>query len=252
MAEPGEVLQRTDPGDRRAGLLLPPSADLGWEEEPGGHLGPIAGNCRQQANHQKPSEMRRRPEDDENTPARSSSARRRRFDHPGVVVDRGCGCGDGRVATVLVTARVQDTAEQISSSGARAAAAIHTAFTVEADAKAASATDFDSWDDWERHFTQECSLIAVLFSDAEVEVVDNHFIRATGGTAFDPAAAAMADESPPKPERPRCNAWCADPQPARATDRPWPPYDPQAEGRFPDAAQPHHHRVDAGSRLPSR
>ena len=64
---------------------------------------------------------------------------------------------------------------------------------------AASADDFGLWADWESHFHQKCAVIAVLFSDAEVEVVHNSFIRATGGTAFDAAAsgyAAAADEQP--------------------------------------------------------
>ena len=103
------------------------------------------------------------------------------------------------LATVLVTSRVRDTAQRISDSDARFAAAIHTALGVETDAKAAAAGDFELWADWERHFTQECSLIAVLY--AEVDVEHNNFARATGGTdVFDTAAArhaAAADEQPP-------------------------------------------------------
>ena len=101
------------------------------------------------------------------------------------------------LAVVLVTAAVEDTAEQVSSSEARLAAAALTAFDVEDDAKAAAESDFDSWADWERHFTRECSLIAVLYT--EVEVVHSDFSRATGGTVFDAAAAghaAAADEQP--------------------------------------------------------
>ena len=126
---------------------------------------------------------------------------------------RGCGRGDGGLATlswllitaavgglaalavVLVTAEVEDTGERISNSEARVTAAVHTAFAVEADAKAAVAEDFDSWDEWERHFSQECGLIAVLYSGAEVEVVHNNFDQPTdAGAAFEPAAAAAADE----------------------------------------------------------
>ena len=104
--------------------------------------------------------------------------------------------GLAALAVVLVTAAVEDTAEQVSSSEAWLAAAALTAFDVEDDAKAAEAGDFDSWDDWERHFSQECSLIAILYSDAGVEVVP-HFVRVIGGTTFDAAAAghaAAADE----------------------------------------------------------
>ena len=106
--------------------------------------------------------------------------------------------GLAALAVVLVQAYVEDTGERMSNPDPRVTSAIHSAFVVETKAKAASADDFDLWADWESHFTQRCSLIAVLFSDAEVEVVDNHFIRATGGTAFDPAAAALADEKSPK------------------------------------------------------
>ena len=106
--------------------------------------------------------------------------------------------GLAALAVVIVTAQVEDTAEQISNSEARLTAAIHTAWIIEGDAKAASAGDFELWTDWERHFTQECRLIAVLYSDADIEVVHNNFDRATGGgPAFDPAAAAVADDQSP-------------------------------------------------------
>ena len=104
------------------------------------------------------------------------------------------------LAVVLVTAAVEDTAEQVSSSEARLAAAALTAFEVEDDAKAAAESDFDSWADWERHFTRECSLIAVLYT--EVDVVHSDFNRADGGTVFDAAAAgyaAAADEQTATP-----------------------------------------------------
>ena len=107
--------------------------------------------------------------------------------------------GLAALAVVLVTDQVNDTAERVSNSEARVTAAVHTAFGVVSDAKAASAGDFDSWGDWERHFSEECSLIAVLYADVGVQVVNNNFVRATGGTAFDAAAAghaAAADEQP--------------------------------------------------------
>ena len=106
--------------------------------------------------------------------------------------------GLAALAVVLVQVYVEDTGERMSNPDPRVTSAIHSAFAVETKAKAASADDFDLWADWESHFTQKCSLIAVLFSDTEVEVVDNHFVRAIGGTAFDPAAAALADEQSPK------------------------------------------------------
>ena len=138
-----------------------------------------------------------------NTAQRDSSGRRR-GDHGLTTLEWllivAAVAGLAALATVLVTARVQDTAEQISSSDARVAAAIHTAFTVEADAKAATAVDFGLWDDWESRFSERCSLIAVLYADADVEVVHNNFTRASGGTTFDTAAAgyaAAADEQSP-------------------------------------------------------
>ena len=103
------------------------------------------------------------------------------------------------LAVVVVTGSVEDTAARVSNSEARHTAAVHTAFAVEADAMAASADDFGLWADWESHFHQKCTVIAVLFSDVEVEVAHNNFIRATGGDAFDAAAAgyaAAADEQP--------------------------------------------------------
>ena len=161
--------------------------------------------------------------------------------------------GLAALAVVLVQAYVEDTGDGISNPNPRVTTAVHSAFAVETEAKGASAGDFDLWADWERHFSQRCSLIAVLFSDAEVEVVDNHFIRATGGTAFDPAAAALADEQPANARQgPGAMRRGLSHSPARATDRTGPPNDSRAGGRSPDAAQPQDHRVDAGLRLPSR
>ncbi|MYG98019.1 MAG: hypothetical protein F4144_00970 [Acidimicrobiaceae bacterium] len=107
--------------------------------------------------------------------------------------------GLAALAVVLVQGRVSDTAERISESEAWLAAAIHTAWAVETDARGAAASDFELWADWESHFSQECSLIAVLYAGAEVAVAHNSFNRATGGTAFDAIAvsyAAAGDEQP--------------------------------------------------------
>ncbi len=108
--------------------------------------------------------------------------------------------GVAALAVVLVANAVDDAAEAVSASDARLAAAIHTAWNVENDARDAAAGDFDSWDGWERHFGEQCGLIAVLYADVGVEVVHNSFRRAVGGTAFDADAAghaAAADEQPP-------------------------------------------------------
>lgn len=103
--------------------------------------------------------------------------------------------GLAALAVVLVQSQVEDTAEQISGSEARAASAIHSAFSVESDATGASAADFATWADWENHFTQRCSQIAVLYADAEVQVVHNEFNGVTGGGNFDAAIAAAADDT---------------------------------------------------------
>ena len=103
--------------------------------------------------------------------------------------------GLAALAVVLVVARVEGTAERVSSPDPRVTTAIHAAFEVQTDARSATGADFAQWADWERHFSQQCSLLAVLYADAEVEVVHNNFNRATGGgTAFDAIAAAAADE----------------------------------------------------------
>ena len=92
---------------------------------------------------------------------------------------------------------------RIANPDPRVTSAIYSAFEVETKAKAASPDDFELWADWEGYFGQKCSLIAVLYSDAEVEVVHSNFDRATsGGTAFDSVAAgyaAAADEQPAGP-----------------------------------------------------
>lgn len=108
--------------------------------------------------------------------------------------------GVAALAVVVVTRAVDDTAGAISASDARTAAALQSAFAVEGDARAAAADDFGTWDEWERHFGEQCGLIAVLYADVGVEVVHNSFRRAVGGTAFDADAAghaAAADEQPP-------------------------------------------------------
>ena len=110
--------------------------------------------------------------------------------------------GLAALAVVLVQAYVEDTGDRIANPNPRVTSAIHSAFAVETDAKAASADDFDLWAEWQSHFRERCSLIAVLYSDAEVEVVHNNFIRADGGTSFDAVAAgyaAAADEQPAGP-----------------------------------------------------
>ena len=106
--------------------------------------------------------------------------------------------GLAALAVVLVQAYVEDTGERMSNPDPRVTSAVHSAFAVEAKGRVRG-QNFDLWADWERHFSRKCSLIAVLYANAEVEVVHNNFEAPTdGGTAFDPAAAALADEQSPK------------------------------------------------------
>lgn len=103
--------------------------------------------------------------------------------------------GLAALAVVLVQSQVENTAERVSDPDARTTSAIHSAFSVESDAKGASAGDFSTWTDWEDHFRHQCALIAVLYADAEVQVARNNFNGATGGSAaFDAAHAAAADD----------------------------------------------------------
>ncbi|MCY4422488.1 MAG: hypothetical protein OXC06_05400 [Acidimicrobiaceae bacterium] len=106
--------------------------------------------------------------------------------------------GLAALAVVLVQSQVETTAEQVSDAASRRAAAAHSAFAVETDAKAAAARDFDTWADWERHFSRECDIIAVLYAGTEIEMANN-FMGVFRGTIFDAAAAryaAAADEQP--------------------------------------------------------
>lgn len=94
---------------------------------------------------------------------------------------------------------VEDTAQRVSDPDPRVTAAVHSAFEIANEAKAAAPGDFDSWSDWEHHFTRRCGLIAVLYGDTEAEVVHNNFNRATGGTTFDTAAAGHAAAADTRP-----------------------------------------------------
>lgn len=107
--------------------------------------------------------------------------------------------GLAALAVVLVLRHVEDTGDRVSNPDPRMTSAIYTAFDVELDAKGASAGDFDTWADWERHFRRQCGLIAILYADADVQVVDNQFNRALGGTGFDSAAAGYAADGDERP-----------------------------------------------------
>lgn len=102
------------------------------------------------------------------------------------------------LAVVLVLRHVEDTGDRVSNPDLRVTWMARTAFDVELAAMAAAAGDFDAWAGWERHFTEQCGLIAVLHAGADVRVVENRFGRALGGGGFGSAAgyAAAGDERP--------------------------------------------------------
>ena len=96
------------------------------------------------------------------------------------------------LAVVLVRSQVEDTAERVSNPHPQAASATHSAFSVESMPRRRRQPTSALWDDWERRFSQRCSQISVLHADAEVQVVNNDFFRAIGGTDFDATAAGYA------------------------------------------------------------
>ncbi|WP_420446148.1 hypothetical protein [Candidatus Poriferisodalis sp.] len=108
--------------------------------------------------------------------------------------------GLAALAVVLVSGAVSETGEQLANHDPRITAAQHLAFEINLDAGSAGADDFDTWGDWERNFSRRCSQIEILYGDADATVTANLFVRATGGTDFDAAAAgyaAAADELTP-------------------------------------------------------
>ena len=123
--------------------------------------------------------------------------------------------GLAALAVVLVQVYVEDTGDRMSNPDPRVTSAIYSASEVEIKAKAASAADFGLWADWKSHFTQRCSLIAVLYADAEVEVAHNNFngrpAAARRSTPRRPATQPTRTSSPPPIPRPRCSAKCAEP-----------------------------------------
>ena len=95
------------------------------------------------------------------------------------------------LAVLLVQRAVVDTAESIPTE-ARLAAAQLLATKVERDAKAATAGDFDTWGEWERHFKGRCDRIGILYTDPDIRLAASEFHGAQGGTTFDATAAVHA------------------------------------------------------------
>ena len=145
--------------------------------------------------------------------------------------------GLAALAVVLVQAYVEDTGERIANPDPRVTSASTPPSVSRPTPRPRPRTDFDLWADWESRFTQRCSLLAVLYSDVEVEVVHNNFIRADGGTTFDSVAAgyaAAADEQPPNARQgPGAVHGWAEPLSARATGSHRASHDPRAGRRYP-------------------
>ena len=99
--------------------------------------------------------------------------------------------GMAALAVVLVSNAAEDTGAQLTDPDPRITAAKLQAFEVLRDATTASEDDFETWDDWERHFRRKCSLIEILYGDTGIRVI-TQFNKAVDGTVFDAAAAGFA------------------------------------------------------------
>ena len=115
------------------------------------------------------------------------------------------------LAVVLVQHLADDTAEQISASPARRAAAAVAALEVERQARAATTANprTATWADWESYFSERCARLAILYRDAAVDV-DASFAWPTAAGGADPiseAALVSATEADPTGSTPqvRCN-----------------------------------------------
>ena len=100
--------------------------------------------------------------------------------------------GLAALAVVLVQDYVEDTGDRMSNPDPRIVSARTMALTVEQGATTAVDGDFDTWGQWEAHFTNKCAQIGILYGDAEARVEVNDFERALLGDAFDAAAAGYA------------------------------------------------------------
>ena len=99
--------------------------------------------------------------------------------------------GMAALAVVLVSNAAEDTGAQLTDPDPRITAAKLQAFEVLRDATTASEDDFETWDDWERHFRRKCSLIEILYGDTGIRII-TQFNKAVDGTVFDAAAAGFA------------------------------------------------------------
>ncbi len=91
--------------------------------------------------------------------------------------------GLAALAVVLVQNVVDDTAEQLGGSSARATAANVAADTVIREARTASPDDarHNTWQRWELYFTARCERLEILYSDTNLDV-EAIFKKPTGAT----------------------------------------------------------------------
>ncbi len=86
--------------------------------------------------------------------------------------------GLAALAVVLVQNVVDDTAEQLGGSSARATAANVAADTVIREARTADPQDarYNTWQRWELYFTARCERLEILYSDTNLDV-EAEFVR---------------------------------------------------------------------------
>ena len=115
--------------------------------------------------------------------------------------------GLAALAVVLVQNVVDDTAEQLGGSSARATAANVAADTVIREARTASPDDarYNTWQRWELYFTARCERLEILYSDTnlDVEAVFNRPTGATEATKPDVPALNKSDTEAPASGKPQ-------------------------------------------------
>ncbi|WP_428118611.1 hypothetical protein [Candidatus Poriferisodalis sp.] len=104
--------------------------------------------------------------------------------------------GLAALAVVLVQNVVDDTAEQLGGSSARATAANVAADTVIREARTASPDDarYNTWQRWELYFTARCERLEILYSDTSLDV-EAVFVRPTGATGATPPSVAELNKA---------------------------------------------------------
>ena len=93
----------------------------------------------------------------------------------------GAVAGLAALAVVLVYHFVEDIGGRFAAPIPRLTAAEVQVAEVVNSAKSASADDFATWDDWERHFSGKCARIEIAIGDERIKVVTNEFNGPTSG-----------------------------------------------------------------------